>query len=258
MTELEFHFETQLRLSAPVKEQVFALHCLPMEDETQRLEAYQITLDPAVGYGLHRDGFGGWLVCGTVQAEHEHFSYQSHGIVRVDQSRRKPGAINPVLRCQTSLTAPDDAIAALWKSLPLAGRSAEEQADLLNRTASEALAYIPGATDVTTTAAQALQLGRGVCQDKAHLLLSLARLSGFAGRYCMGLLPGEGATHAWVELALPGGWTGFDPTHCCRTGEEAVRFAVGRDAADCRTECGVFKGAAAQQLEVTMRLKKRI
>lgn len=83
-------------------------------------------------------------------------------------------------------------------------------------------------------------LGSGVCQDYAHILLALARRSGFAARYCMGLVPGEGATHAWVEIALPDGWHGYDPTFACEAGEEHLRFAVGRDAADCRAERGIF------------------
>lgn len=258
MTELEFRFEAELRLSEAVTEHVFALHCLPVEDETQQLRSYQVELTPAAGYGLQRDGFGSWLVCGAVREAHAAFSYASHGIVRVDQSRRRLCSADPVLRYPTPLTAPDDAIRALWASLPLAGQSRRRQAELLNQAAAQALAYAPGMTGTATTASEALALGKGVCQDKAHLLLALARLSGFAGRYCMGLIPGEGATHAWAELALPEGWVGYDPTHCRETGEQAVRFAIGRDAADCPAEKGIWKGCAAQTLAVRMKLWERV
>lgn len=73
----------------------------------------------------------------------------------------------------------------------------------------------------------------------------------------MGLIPGEGATHAWVELALPEGWTGFDPTHGREIDEGYLCFAVGRDAADCFAERGVFRGAAEQRQRVEMALKRR-
>ena len=65
MTELEFHFHAGVAFSAPVREHVFALHCLPVEDAAQTLQSYAISLEPAVDYALHRDGFGSWLVCGS-------------------------------------------------------------------------------------------------------------------------------------------------------------------------------------------------
>ena len=72
-----------------------------------------------------------------------------------------------------------------------------------------------------------------------------------------GLVPGEGATHAWVEIALPEGWRGYDPTFSCEAGEDHVRFSVGRDAADCRAERGIFRGLAEQTRCAEMRLDVR-
>lgn len=257
MTELEFQFRTELTFSEPVREHVFSLHCLPREDETQQLRSYGITLEPAAGYELRRDGFGSWLVCGSCQEPHETFLYGTHGIVRVDRSRKASEPVDPVFRYPTPLTMPEEAVRTLWNRLPLAGRMPQEQAELLNRAAAEALEYQRGATGIQTSAAEALAAGKGVCQDYAHLLLALARLSGFAARYCMGLIPGEGATHAWAELALPEGWTGFDPTNRRAADETYLRFAVGRDAADCLTERGVFRGKAAQSMNIQMRLWER-
>lgn len=257
MTELEYTFHTQLTFSLPVTEQVFALHCLPMEDEVQSSRSFGVELSPAAGYEVCRDGFGAWLVCGACRAPHESFTYSSHGVVCVDLSRRMPAQANPVLRCSTPLTQPEANIRALHASLPLAHLAPRAQAEVLNRAAAEALHYAPGVTCNETPAAAALSIGQGVCQDYAHLLLALARLSGFSARYCMGLIPGEGATHAWAELLLPEGWAGYDPTHGCEAGETYLRFAAGRDAADCRAERGVFKGAAQQAMQVNMVLKKR-
>lgn len=258
MTELEFQFKTELEFSAPVAEHVFALHCLPYEDGVQAAQAFGVRLEPAAGYELRRDGFGGWLVCGACREPHKKFAYISHGIARVDLSRRTPAAVNPVLRYPTALTRPERAVRELWQGLPLEGRPAREQAETLNLAAAAALKYTQGVTTNATSAAAALELGQGVCQDYAHLLLALARLSGFAARYCMGLIPGEGATHAWAELALPEGWIGYDPTHAREAGESYLRFAVGRDAADCRAERGTFKGIAQQSMRVDMTLRQRV
>lgn len=257
MTELEFEFRTELAFSEPVREHVFSLHCLPREDEEQKIQSYGVMLEPAVGYEMRRDGFGNWLVCGSCPEPHEAFVYRTHGIVRVDRTRRTTEEVNPVLRYPTTLTMPDDAIRALWKSLPLEGKTPWEQAELLNQAVADALTYRSGTTGVQTTAAEALRAGEGVCQDHAHLLLSLARLSGFGARYCMGLISGEGATHAWAELALPDGWKGFDPTNRRAADETYLRFAVGRDASDCWAERGVFRGSAAQTMNIQMRLRER-
>ena len=256
MKELEFHFHAEVTFSAPVSGHTFALHCLPMEDEAQQLQSYAVRMEPAAGYGLRRDGFGGWLVCGSCREPHTSFCYASHGIVRVN-GHPQAGPTNPVLKQPTALTAMTEPLEVLWSRLPLAGQPPQQQAELLNRAAAEALHYVPGVTGIATTAGQALALGSGVCQDYAHILLALARRSGFAARYCMGLVPGEGATHAWVELALPDGWRGYDPTFACEAGEDHLRFAVGRDAADCRAERGVFRGLAEQTLHTEMRLSVR-
>lgn len=262
MTELEFKFYTALQFSSKALDQVFGLRCLPMQDEVQLLQSFGVQLTPAVGYELQRDGFGSWVVCGSCRAPHRRFIYVSHGIVQVDLSRRAPlnpaRDINPALCQPTALTCPDRAVLALWNSLPLEGRFLREQALLLNQAAHDSLTYTPGVTSNATTAAQALAQGKGVCQDYTHLLLALARQSGFAARYCMGLIPGEGATHAWAELALPEGWLGLDPTHGCEAGESHVRFAAGRDAADCPVEQGVMRGGGEQDMEINMQLRPRI
>ena len=257
MTELEFQFRTELRFSQPVRDHVFSLRCLPREDETQMLCSYGVELEPAVHYELTRDGFGSWKVCGSCTELHDSFVYGAHGIARVDLSRRAAGEPEPVFRYPTPLTVPEAGIRTLWQSLPLAEKTPRERAVLLNQAAADALRYQPGSTGLQTSAAQALAGGQGVCQDYAHLLLALARLSGLGARYCMGLIPGEGATHAWVEIALPDGWSGFDPANRRVADESYLKFAVGRDAADCLAERGVFRGGAAQTMKIQMMLRKK-
>ena len=95
-TELEFHFHTGVEFSAPVSGHTFALHCLPVEDDAKKLQSYTVRIEPAAEYGLHRDGFGGWLVCGSCREPHTGFCCDSHGIVRVDG--RAQEAVAAVLR----------------------------------------------------------------------------------------------------------------------------------------------------------------
>ena len=73
----------------------------------------------------------------------------------------------------------------------------------------ENFTYIPGVTDIHTTAGEALRLGRGVCQDYAHIMTAVLRYMGIPARYVNGLMIGEGYTHAWVEVYTDGGWYGL-------------------------------------------------
>jgi len=101
--------------------------------------------------------------------------------------------------------------------------------------------YETTSTHVHSSVNDILKTGGGVCQDFAHLTIGLLRLAGVPARYVSGYIAppqadggvGEQASHAWLEAWLPGpGWTGFDPTHRCRTDERHVGMAIGRDYAD--------------------------
>ncbi len=125
----------------------------------------------------------------------------------------------------------------------------------------ERVAYVPGSTGVATSAAEAWQLGKGVCQDLAHVTLALLREAGVPARYVSGYLhpakaPEVGVTvrgesHAWVEAWL-GDWWGFDPTNATPSGERHVIVARGRDYTDVPPLKGVYAGGGSQSLGVTV------
>ena len=113
---------------------------------------------------------------------------------------------------------------------------------------NEAIVYTPGVTEVDTPVEEVVRVGRGVCQDMAHLMIAVARRRGVAARYVSGWLhlpglEGPGESHAWVEIAVPGlGWVEFDPTHPSPATEHYVRLAVGRDYADVPPLRGSYLG----------------
>jgi transglutaminase-like putative cysteine protease len=151
----------------------------------------------------------------------------------------------------TPLTAPDDAIALL-----VAGCERYEP-DLICARVHGALTYEYGPTDVQTTAAEALAVGRGVCQDYAHVMVAACRLVGVPARYVSGHLFGEGGSHAWVEVLRPDAgnprvWTieAWDPTHCRMTDDSYITIATGRDYADVAPMSGAFDGRARGRLTV--------
>lgn len=124
------------------------------------------------------------------------------------------------------------------------------------------ITYESGATDVTTTAAQAWASGRGVCQDFTHTTLSLLRAAGIPARYVSGYLHTEepaigrtvvGESHAWVEY-WDGVWHAVDPTNDRAVGSAHVIVARGRDYADVPPLKGIYAGGQSEGLGVSVEI----
>jgi transglutaminase-like putative cysteine protease len=121
--------------------------------------------------------------------------------------------------------------------------------------------YDPQATDVHTTVEETLKLKRGVCQDFAHLMITVCRFHGIPARYISGYhfigdLQGghadyEQASHAWVEAYIPDmGWMGFDPTNNGLINWRYVKIGHGRDYRDIVPIKGVYRGIGCHALTV--------
>ena len=121
------------------------------------------------------------------------------------------------------------------------------------------LKYESRATGVHTHARDVLRDKRGVCQDFAHVMLSLCRCVKIPALYVSGYLATEAAsaTHAWVEVLIPGiGWQALDPTHNCQPGESYVKIAVGRDYADVAPVTGNYRGTTDRKMLVNVSIKQ--
>ena len=151
----------------------------------------------------------------------------------------------------TQLTEPDAHLRTVASAIRHAVTEPRHQVERAFEWAATALVYKVGATHVHTTAAQAVELGRGVCQDFAHVLLSVLRLLGIPARYVSGHLLGEGVPHAWVEALVDGEVVAYDPTHARRTRLDYITVAVGRDYADVAPTSGFFTGAATGRLSAS-------
>jgi transglutaminase-like putative cysteine protease len=117
------------------------------------------------------------------------------------------------------------------------------------------MTYTPGVTSVETTAAEALALSQGVCQDYAHVMLALCRLCDLPARYVSGHLLGEGGTHAWVDVLLPEAVVvAFDPTHGREVSLSYVTVAVGRDYRDVAPTSGSYTASFKGQLSSQRRV----
>jgi len=159
----------------------------------------------------------------------------------------------------TPLTAPDGALLDLAAELRRESRDDLEFGERCCSLVQGLIAYEDGITTTATPAAEALRLGRGVCQDHAHVMIAICRAAGVPARYVSGHLLGEGGTHAWVEVLVADDRGGaravaFDPCNGCRAGLRHVTIAVGRDYADVAPTSGRFMGVTSGALRVHKRL----
>jgi len=159
------------------------------------------------------------------------------------------------------LTQPDDALRQAATALQNSGKRGPALVDHINEWVYEALTYEHDKTDIHTTAAEALTLGRGVCQDYAQIMLVLCRLCGLPARYVSGHMLGEGGTHAWVEVLFPlmgrpevAMVIAFDPTHSRRAGMSYLTVAVGRDYYDVAPTSGTYRAVHRGQLSTRKRV----
>jgi transglutaminase-like putative cysteine protease len=116
------------------------------------------------------------------------------------------------------------------------------------------LQYRLGATTVHSTVAEVLAGGSGVCQDFAHVLISLCRNVGLPARYISGYLGGvemSTASHAWAEAFIPPyGWVAVDATIGTRCTGRHVIVGIGRDYADVAVLSGTYQGGGQATLDV--------
>jgi transglutaminase-like putative cysteine protease len=127
--------------------------------------------------------------------------------------------------------------------------------------------YMAGATDVNTSTEHFFHSREGVCQDFSHLMLALCRSVQLPARYVSGYvydakrkdLRGAHASHAWVEVWVPGhGWHGLDPTNDCLTQDHYVVVAIGREYEDIAPVRGSFWGAGDREMFVSVHLEERM
>ena len=87
-------------------------------------------------------------------------------------------------------------------------------------------------------------------------MITLCRMANIPARYVVGMLIGEGESHAWVEAAQDGRWYGLDPTNNVMVGENHIKISHGRDYNDCLINQGMFTGMAAQHRTITVQVEE--
>jgi transglutaminase-like putative cysteine protease len=259
---------TRFRYSGEVSESHMELRLRPPDGAGQRVQGYHLDVQPHSWVRGYVDGFGNHVQYLNRMTPHTTLEIVSSA--RVETGLAAAGDAldmvpydmllfrEPVLDTAAvrrlgrrarleDLESPEDVLAALDRILTAIARG---------------LVYMPDVTTVSTGVEEVLRLGRGVCQDFAHVFIAVTRSVGIPCRYVSGYVytgGGElvvGASHAWAEAWVPGqGWAPYDPTHPGLGREHYVRVAVGRDYADAAPTRGVFVGSATSSLEASVEIR---
>lgn len=154
---------------------------------------------------------------------------------------------------------PEHRIDEWARALLSQGRQAStlEVLSAMTRSIKSSFKYQAREAEGVQTPLETLDHGSGSCRDFALFMIEASRSLGLAARFVSGYLydeqkiesgeklVGGGATHAWVQIYLPGaGWVEYDPTNALIGGRNLVRVAVTRDPSQAVPLSGSFTGAA--------------
>jgi transglutaminase-like putative cysteine protease len=259
--QLHIRHETLYSYGEPVKRSVQNLRLTPRTDPLQRPISWNIHAPGRQHAQV--DAHGNIVHLLTVNEPHRDIRIVVNGVVEVADGEGialpDDGRLSPLAYlADTPLTRAEEKIAA-FAAANLPGTSDRKEAVLkLADAVCAAVRYVPGATEVDHSAAEAFNLGEGVCQDHAHVFIASCRANGIPARYVSGYLytgnTGEAASHAWVDVWLgkEHGWVSVDVTHRTLAGGKHCRLAVGRDYLDACPVRGVRRGGGAERMEVSV------
>ncbi|MBL9138002.1 MAG: transglutaminase family protein [Verrucomicrobiales bacterium] len=269
---------TRYRYSSPVSENFNEVRLQPVSDDGQECHHYELKTSPVASLRRYHDFHLNLVDHFYIGEPHESLEIEARSVVTtLRDPRRLEGVSFPrsrlgeclrLERCydflqRSEYVAQDVEVWRMAQDVGMGHDDAWGLALAMLHHVYREFTYDPAATTVHTRLLEVLALKRGVCQDFAHIMIGLCRISGIPARYVSGYLyvkPGENlrgelASHAWVEVYLPGhGWLGLDPTNNCPVDQHHVKMAVGRDYADAAPIRGNFKGRASQQMTVDLKI----
>lgn len=257
MIKLKYSYKTKITFSENVYGHSILLRCTPQSNEFQEILEASCNIFPTNNFSSGYDSFGNITLNGHIAGLHNSLEFVSEGTV-ILKTYRIHEALNRIFLYPSKYTMPSSNIKDMYKSVLFPeNATALQKVLLLSDAIHRSFDYEPGITTIQTSASEALGIGKGVCQDFAHILISLCRLAEIPVRYVTGFMQGEGYTHAWIEYYAYGEWFGFDPTHNrAIINEGYIKLAHGRDYEDCTVDKGIFKGLAHQTLEVYLKVEE--
>lgn len=256
MKRLSFSYDMQLMFDAPVTGHHFTIKCIPKSDDRQKIEQFNIRIEPKCHMSESKDSYGNECLYGHMESEHNLFSIHTEGIISTGlsdvQSIENIHKLN-MYKYPTQLVRPGKEIKRFFATLALdKGMNKLEKAIEIAKRLYEEMEYVAGSTNMATTAEEAFAARKGVCQDYAHIMISLCQLAHIPARYVVGFMKGEGESHAWVEIVAEDGIYAIDPTNNLVVDDEHIRISCGRDSSDCLINNGYFYSNAKQNRDIKL------
>lgn len=259
-TEIEFEYRMKIEYEEAAQKEHFTIKAIPTSNSRQSIGDISIELPPDASWSENRDSFGNSTIYGAIRSPHRKFTYCIKGNVEIGQVLFEEVAKEeeiPVFRHSHGLNRPGPCLRAYFESLK---QELEDNvytnAIFMMRRLHQDFAYQKGVTSHRTGAEEAWSLGCGVCQDYAHIYIALCHMAGIPARYVVGIIEGEGESHAWAEFLYHGKWIGVDPTNDLLIARSHIKFGHGRDAADCQLNRGVVFGGGRQTQKIHVTVTK--
>ena len=285
MPVLHVHHETIYRYANPVAFGPHRMMFRPRDSHDLRLVGTRLAIDPAPAAlrWLH-DVFGNSVavavfdqdrrarelsIVSELDLEHYHSSlpdYEIEGYARTYPFSYSTSEVPDLARSiERHYPDPEHAVDRWAKGFVRVDGPTDTQ-DLLawmTRAIKLTLTYEAREEEGTQAPAETLRKGSGSCRDFALLMMEAVRSLGLAARFVSGYLyspsrdgganVGGGATHAWLQVYLPGaGWVEFDPTNGIVGNRDLIRVAVARDPGQAVPLLGSWTGAPGDYLGMSI------
>ena len=285
---LDIRYRSSFTYDGFVPESQNQLRACPCSDDHQRRISYRVTCSPSARIASFTDYWGTRVDAFGTREPHTELEVMAEATVETMERTPPMGMSRPegLLDLQFldhHAEFLERTLHADWgeeigrrgaEQVAAAGPDVVAQVLAIHRLVGSTLRYEKGVTTVGTPVDEVLAHGHGVCQDFAHLAISLCRSQGIPARYVSGYLftrddamidPADldtldsvrVQTHAWFEAALPGhGWFALDPTNQSAVGVRHVKIGHGRDYEDVQPLRGVFSGGASAQVTPEVEIRR--
>ncbi len=259
---------TQYSYDTPARSIIQMLRLTPRSHEGQTVHRWHVEVDQDADLRAGEDAFGNIMHVLSLPGPVDSLTLSLHGevetagadgIVRGTVERFPPRLF---LR-ETPLTGVNPDLRAYADAVVRGATGTLDRLHALMNAIRADIAFDTSPTNVTTTAAEAFTLKRGVCQDLTHVFIACARDAGIPARYIGGhLYRSDGAIlqeagHAWAEAYVEElGWVGFDPANGVCVTDSYVRVSAGLDYLGAAPVRGTRMGGTSERMSVDVRVNQ--
>ena len=279
MKRLRIEHQTGFAYPGDVSASYNEARMLPHSTDSQFVLSSSLDIEPSTSVNQYVDYFGTRVAAFDVLSPHQALTITARSLVEVrprpiehaditweqlaSESARSITTVEQLT--QTRRTTPHAEVAELARAIAAQHGRPGPAAHAIVEAVGDAIDYMQGVTGVHSTAVDAWEARKGVCQDIAHIAIGALREVGIPARYVSGYLHpkpsaevGEavtGESHAWVEW-FAGDWQGFDPTNNIEIGDRHVLVGRGRDYNDVPPLRGVYAGPGKSNLKVKVTITR--